>query len=67
MAANQNINAGTFIAIGRPIVTHHGRPLAERTEHGKFKTFFGASAEVCFVIELHKNQESAFLNSGAIT
>ena len=48
MAANQNINVGTFIATGRPIITHHGRPLAERTEHGKFKSFFGASAEVCF-------------------
>jgi hypothetical protein len=48
MENNQNINVGTFIAVGRPYITHHGRLLSQRTEHGKFKSFFGASAEVCF-------------------
>ena len=50
MENNQNINVGTFIAVGRPYITHHGRGrlLSQRTEHGKFKSFFGASAEVCF-------------------
>jgi hypothetical protein len=36
MAFNENINVGTFIAVGRPFITHHGRPLSERTEYGKF-------------------------------
>ena len=53
MAANQNINVGTFIAIGRPIITH-------------LKSV-SVSSDADIMIELHKNQESTFLNSGAIS